>query len=306
MKAWTGVYFSTLRIDGVSVPVMGGSPNAPVGPPILTGHGFNGSSEVVLGAATLSQLHKSLGDTVSVTAGHGVVDHLRIVGTATLPSIGVVGSSHLEMGTGALLSYRLIPPSARNVFDSTRPGPNAILVRLKSTVGSAQGLRSLQGIAQTLKLDVNGGSVLGVQRPAEILNYGTLGSTPDLLGGAPATGAVIGLAMTLVTLVRRRRRDLALLKTLGFTKRQLAATIAWQATINVGLGCVVGVPLGVVTGRYLWVLFARGIYAVPSPVVPVGTILLVAVAALALANLAAAFPARIAARTPTALLLRAE
>ena len=31
------------------------------------------------------------------------------VGTATLPPIGVVGSSHLEMGTGAMLSYRIIP-----------------------------------------------------------------------------------------------------------------------------------------------------------------------------------------------------
>jgi ABC-type antimicrobial peptide transport system permease subunit len=177
---------------------------------------------------------------------------------------------------------------------------------MKSTAGATKGLRSLQSIARTLRLDVSGGSVLGVQRPAEILNYGTLGTTPDLLGGALAAGAVIGLAMTLATLVRRRRRDLALLKTLGFTKRQLAATIAWQATVDVGLGCVVGVPLGVVAGRYLWVLFARGIYAVPSPVVPVTTVLLVSVMALALANLAAAVPARIAARTPIALLLRAE
>ena len=56
---------------------------------------------------------------------------LKIVGTATMPSIGVAGSAHLEMGTGALLSYTLIPPGARNVFDVTVPGPNAILVRLK-------------------------------------------------------------------------------------------------------------------------------------------------------------------------------
>lgn len=306
VKAWSGVYFSTLRINGVSVPVMGASPNASVGPPILIGHGFDARNEVVLGAATLSQLHESIGGVVSVTSGNGAVEHLKIVGTATLPSIGVVGSSHLEMGTGALLSYRLIPPSARNLFDSTRPGPNAILVRMKSTAGATKGLASLQSIARTLRLDVSGGSVLGVQRPAEILNYATLGTTPDLLGGALAAGAVIGLAMTLATLVRRRRRDLALLKTLGFTKRQLAATIAWQATVDVGLGCVVGVPLGVVAGRYLWVLFARGIYAVPSPIVPVSTVLLVSVMALALANLAAAVPARIAARTSIAMLLRAE
>jgi FtsX-like permease family len=306
VQSWAAFYFSSLRIDGVAVPVMGGRPDAQIGPPVLTGHGFTGWNDVVLGTATLNKLHREVGDTVSVSAGDGRVSKLRIVGTATMPSIGVVGSSHLEMGTGALLSYRLIPPKSRNVFDLSRPGPNAILVRLKPTVSPIRGLRSLEAIAATLGLQSNGGSVLGVQRPAEIVNYQTLGRTPDLLGGVLAIGAVIGLAVTLVTLVRRRRRDLALLKALGFTKRQIAVTIGWQSTVDVGLGCVVGVPLGVALGRYLWVIFARGIYAVPRPVVPLGTVLIVGVAALALANLAAAVPGRIAARTPTALLLRAE
>ena len=53
-------------------------------------------------------------------------------------------------------------------------------------------------------------------------------------------------ALTLFASVRRRRRDLALLKTLGFTRRQLAATVAWQASIAVALGVIVGVPLGIV------------------------------------------------------------
>jgi len=306
IAGWSGVYFSALRIDGHNVAVMGGTPNASVGPPVLTGHGFDGPNQVVLGSATLALLHKGLGQTVSVSSGHGVVSHLTIVGTATMPSIGVAGSSHLEMGSGALLSYRLIPPSARNTFDSPLPGPNAILVRLAPGASNTRAMRSLNVIAAKLRLQVNGGSILGVQRPAEIRNYGTLGNTPALLGGALALGASIGLALTLVTLVRRRRRDLALLKTLGFTKRQVAATIAWQATVDVGIGCVVGVPLGVLAGRSLWVLFARSIYVLPRPAVPLGTIVLSVLAALVLANVAAAVPARVAARTQTAILLRAE
>ena len=58
--------------------------------------------------------------------------------------------------------------------------------------------------------------------------------------------------MTLIASVRRRRRDLALLKTLGFTERQLAATVAWHATTAVAIGVVFGVPLGVAVGRWLW------------------------------------------------------
>jgi ABC-type lipoprotein release transport system permease subunit len=148
--------------------------------------------------------------------------------------------------------------------------------------------------------------VVGVLRPAEIANYRSIGALPALLGAALAAGAVIALGLTLVASVRRRRRDLALLKTLGFTQRQLAATVAWQSTVAVGVGTVVGVPLGIVIGRLLWNLFARNIHAVPTPSVPALTILLVALGALVLANIVAAIPGRSAARTPTALVLRAE
>jgi ABC-type lipoprotein release transport system permease subunit len=127
-----------------------------------------------------------------------------------------------------------------------------------------------------------------------------------VLGGALAVGAVIALGLTLVASVRRRRRDLALLKTLGFTRRQLANTIAWQSTIAVGLGTVVGVPLGIIIGRFLWDLFAREINAVPAPTVPALSVMLIIIGGLVLANVVAAIPGRIAARTPTSLMLRAE
>jgi ABC-type lipoprotein release transport system permease subunit len=126
------------------------------------------------------------------------------------------------------------------------------------------------------------------------------------LGAALAASATAALGLTLLASVRRRRRDLALLKSLGFTRSQLAATVAWQSTVAVVLGVVAGVPLGIAVGRYLWDLFAREINAVPAPTVPVMSVVLIAVGALVLANLVAAVPARVAARAPTALLLRAE
>jgi ABC-type lipoprotein release transport system permease subunit len=148
--------------------------------------------------------------------------------------------------------------------------------------------------------------LLGAQRPAEIIAYNDLGATPNLLGGALAAGAAVALGLTLVASVRRRRHDLALLKTLGFTNGQLAATIAWQSTVAVGAGTVVGVPLGIALGRSLWELFAREIDAVPDPSVPLLPVVVIALGALVLANLVAAVPGRIAARTPANLALRAE
>ena len=302
VAAWSGVYFGTLKIDGLTVPVIGASPNAPVGPPVLSGHGLDAPGQVVLGAGTLAQLHKHLGDMVDVRTGTVKPARLRIVGTATLPSLGISATMHTEMGTGALLPYQLIPGDAGNPARNPAAGPNNILVRLRPGADPATARRALQQLVPAS----NGGLVSSVQRPAEIVNYRLMGTIPAFLGAALAAGAVTALGLTLIASVRRRRRDLALLKALGFTRRQLAAAVAWQASIAVAAGTVIGVPLGIALGRLLWDLFARQINVVPQPTVPSVPVILISLGALALANIVAALPGRLAARTPTALLLRAE
>jgi ABC-type antimicrobial peptide transport system permease subunit len=288
----------------MNVPVMGATPGATVAPPLLSGHGLEASNQVVLGASTLRSLHKQVGDSVQVRIHGSKPVTLTIVGTATLPPIGVVGSSHLEMGTGAVLSYRIIPAAARNLFHVI-PGPNAILVRTKGGNNPAA-LASLQSIGRRVDIAINGGSVFGVLRPAEILNYGSLGTTPILLGAALAVGAAVALGITLVTSVRRRRHDLAILKTLGFTRGQLAIAVAVQASVAAVIGCAIGIPAGIALGRVLWNLFATEISAVPAPTAPGGTVVVIGVLALALAILVAMIPGRLAARTMTSQLLRTE
>ena len=300
---WSGIYTSTLQINGQNVPVLGESPSAAVAPPVLSGHGLESTGQVVLGAVTLAQLQKHLGDTVEVKSGTSVSTRLRVVGTMAMPTLG----SGLEMGTGALVSDQLLPAIDRNPFDDPIPGPNAILVRLRNGFNRSAELRSLNKIAQATSNTANFGVIVtGVLRPAEIVNYRSLGATPVYLGAGLAVGAVAALGLTLIASVRRRRRDLALLKTLGFTGRQLAATVAWQSTIAVVIGTIVGVPLGIALGRWLWDLFARNIHAVPAPSVPSLLVILIAVGAIALANVVAFLPGRVASSTPTALLLRSE
>jgi ABC-type lipoprotein release transport system permease subunit len=148
--------------------------------------------------------------------------------------------------------------------------------------------------------------LLSVQHPAEIVNYQSMGNTPAILAAGLAAGATTALGLSLAASVRRRRRELALLKTLGFTQRQLAAAVAWHASVAAVIGIAVGVPFGVALGRWLWILFARQLDAVPQPTVPAVSVLLVAIGALVLANLVAAVPGRAAAHTPTARVLRAD
>jgi hypothetical protein len=261
-----------------------------------------------------------VGDAVTLASGDFRV-RLRIAGTATMPAIGGVLTVHASMSTGALFSSAVLPANGPGAFGPLLAGPNAILVRLRPGAGQAAGLRSLQAIRRQLAriltstqvVAASGGSsfadtidLLPAQRPAEIVNYRSMGAMPAMLSGGLAAGAVAGLGLTLVASVRRRRRDFALLKTLGFTRRQLAGAVAWQSTVIAATGLAVGVPLGIAAGRWLWLAFARQLSAVPDPVIPAAPIALAALAALVLANLVAAVPGRHAARTPAALLLRAE
>jgi len=221
------------------------------------------------------------------------------------------------MGTGALFSEANFPPAFQRVIASSDPNlrdPELVFVRLRSGVARAAGPADMRRIAnvadKVFAKDPNAVGnnvvVLGVQHPAQIVSYRSIGSTPVILAVGLAAGAIIALGLTLAASVRRRRRDLALLKELGFTQRQLAAAVAWQATLTAAVGAVFGIPLGVVSGRQLWTPFAHNLNAVPDPTVPGLSVLLVGVGALVFANLVAALPGRAAARTPTALVLRAE
>jgi hypothetical protein len=308
VAAWSAITFGGASIDGQVVPTLGQRPYAPVAPPVLSGHGLEGSDQIVLGGATLSALHLHVGDTVRASVGGSPPTRLKIVGTATMPTIGAqIGGLHTTMGTGALVTASLIPSAASNPNNVVPDGPSAVLVRMRTGTDPAVALRSLGKIASELTLPTNYGvSVLSVQRPAEIINYRSMGAIPAYLGMGLAAGAAGALGLTLVASVRRRRRDLALLKAIGFTRRQLTSTVAWQASVVIFIGTLVGAPIGIVVGRSLWDLFARQIDAVAQPTIPVLTVLLIAVGALALANVIAAIPGLIAARTSTALLLRAE
>lgn len=309
VASWSSMWFGgLLPIDGQPVADIGQRPGAVVTPPILSGHGLERSNQVVLGGETLAALHKKLGDRVTVQVSPKVSKSLVIVGTATMPVVGIqLGATHPSMGTGALVSASLIPASVSNANDVTPFGPSAIVVRLRPDVDQSSALAPLTTITHRLTLPSNYGvDVLTVQRPAEIINYRSMGTIPAILGLSLAAGAIVALSLTLLSSVRRRRRELAMFKALGFTRRQLAATVAWQASVAVGIGTLVGVPLGIVVGRSLWVAFAQQIDAVAEPFVPTLTIALVAVGAVVLANLVAAVPARLAADTPTILLLRAE
>jgi hypothetical protein len=302
VAAWSGAFFGAEQIDGVSTPVLGMDVGSRAIPPLRDGRMIESDQEIVLGTATIAQLHKRVGDTVLASGGRT----LRVVGTATLPTIGQVHGDHTSLGIGALVETAQVPAFDRNITGTGEYGPNVVFVRFRPGADKAAAIARLEGVAQQIAGLTGGLVVTPVQRSAEIVNSDDIGSSPTLLGFAVALSAISTLALALTAAVRRRRRDLALLKALGFTRRQLSATVAWQATGTVLVGLVFGVPIGVVLGREFWSLFAQQLDVLAEPTIPFAVIGLVIAAAVIIANVLSAIPGHFARAVPAALVLRSE
>ena len=149
-------------------------------------------------------------------------------------------------------------------------------------------------------------TLLFPQRPTDLVNFGQVQNLPLLLAGLVALLAAATLAHTLATSIRRRRRDFAILKMLGFVPPQVRSTVAWQATTFVSVALLIGIPVGIAVGRVVWTAFATQLGTVPEPATPPVRLLLTIAGAIVLANVIAAIPAVIAGRMRPAPALRAE
>jgi putative ABC transport system permease protein len=292
--------YTNVKVGGVSLFALIMDRSGPVQPVISDGRAPRTSQEIALGVGTMRATGTSIGDLVEVSPdeGEGTASRpvrMRIVGQVIVPPapFGVV-----RPGEGVSMTpegFLRVHPA-----EGTRP-PEGIpfLVRFAPGVTPEEGLAAVRRIAPNA-------FVVPAERPGDVSSLARISSVPVLLACLLAVIAAGTLAHTLITSIVRRRRDLAILKTLGFAPAQLAGTVAWQATTLTVFALVIGLPVGIGLGRWLWHLFADQLGVLPAPVVPVIALIVAAPAALALANLIAAIPGRAAARTQAAVVLRSE
>jgi hypothetical protein len=231
---------------------------------------------------------------------------MRIVGSAIFASFGVGGGSATDLGTGAAVAASVLsqrnPPSCA----SGATCYNFFLLRYRP------GTDLRAAAAQVGRDAIRAGCPPGLclvttdQRPGDIQNYTGVRDTPLVLGAVLTLLAVGTLAHVLLTGVRRRRRDLAVLKTLGLLRSQLLRVVSWQATALAAAALLAGLPLGLLAGRWAWLLFAGSAGVGSQADVPLPLVLLVVPVTLILAVLLAAVPGWTAARIRPALILRSE
>ena len=282
------------RVDGLAVDTVAGR----LDPVILAGRPPRADDEIALGTRTMRELHVGLGDDVDAKSfsSDRPGARMRVVGRAVFPLFGELG----RLGDGAFVTRAAW---ARVQNERVDPVTEAVLVRLAPGADQADVIRDLEhGMGDQLY----GVAVISQGKPTDIVNFGRVEGTPYLLGAVLAAVSIVTLTYLLLSALRRRRRDLAILKTLGFVRGQVRSMIACQATTFVAVALVIGIPLGVVTGRLLWIRFAGDLGIVAVPIVPVLTLALAALVAVVIGNLVAAAPATLAARTKPATVLRSE
>lgn len=138
------------------------------------------------------------------------------------------------------------------------------------------------------------------------IGVGAMRAVPVSLAGVLASAMVVGLALGVAAATRARRRELAVLRALGCTGRQLRASVHWHAVTLVGVGLLLGVPAGVALGRFSYRRFATGLGFYPEPVVSLRWTLLIVLVAVGTGLVASAGPALRATRSATADVLRNE
>jgi hypothetical protein len=314
VTGWSQFGFSQLPVGNRVIPVLGLQRQlGAVEPPTTSGLPIAGDGQIELGTVTMRELGKQIGDTVLVgEAGHR--RRLTIVGTVTLPSFGVDITDHVSLGQGAMMSEQALltaegvsPANPAAGGDVPQAWPSAVAIDLAPGTTAAQRARLVRVITSANPDGTPGGTYqLTHYLAAAVEDASRMGSQPLALALGLAAAAVLSLGLTVLASVRRRRRELALLKTLGMTRRQLRAVIAWQTTLTLLIALALGVPLGIVAGRLAWRAFAGSLGVVPVTVVPV-LVLAAGAAVLAVAgNVLAVVPAAVAARTDPAGVLRAE
>jgi len=302
--------FTGKYLDVGSVPVVGIFFNVAKGPmafSLVNGHEPHGDSQILLGATTMSRAKLHVGSNVLVsliTKSDKKLRHdFRVVGTVTLPPTFSNGG----LGVGAVLPFH----AALALACADSPDKSTCEKGLIKSVGGwgmAVGIApGTSGHATLRRLERQFSQNVNVQAvPVNLVNFGQAVDFPLLLGVTLALFGAATLAHLLFVSVARRRRQVALLKVLGFVRRQVLGATCWQALTVVAVGLVIGVPLGIVAGRVVWRLFALHLGAVPVAVIPVGLVCAVCAVIVVGGVALALVPAALAARVRPAEALRED
>jgi putative ABC transport system permease protein len=306
--------YGEVRLAGTLTPAIGVDAVSGTGfLTLLRGRQPTRPDEIALGSETMRGYGLRLGQRVPAAvipepAGQGrPVASARIVGEVVLPSFSEGGFAATDLGQGAEVTPAMLSsPYQPTGCTRTLTCYTFILIRYRSGTSLPAAEQRLQAALTANHCPPGCATITTNQQPAAIVDYTSVRGTPLVLSALLALLAIGALAHVLLTSVRRRARDLAMLRTLGLVRGQLLRVVFWQAAAMAMAALLVGVPAGLLAGRWAWMLFANSAGVRPAARIPGLVVLLVLPATLAVAVIIAARPGVQAARIRPAVTLRRD
>jgi hypothetical protein len=281
-----GMTVGSLTVGRLTISAIGVQPvRGSVAPVIDAGRLPHNAREVALGAKTMRKLHTRIGSTITGTVADKRV-HLTVVGRTTFPKFGNERGGGTGLGTGALGTtglFRMQNP------DTIGEHFNYMLLRFApgTAARSEQKLRAFlakNGCSDPTCVVTEKSAAI---RPDEIDGYKSARGLPIAVGVALVLLLVATLTHVLLSTMRRRAADLAVLRAIGSSSRNLVATLRWQALVLTASAILIGIPLGLVASRLAWRWFSSNLGIAPGTVTPLAVPALAAIGLLALAWLLA-------------------
>jgi putative ABC transport system permease protein len=203
-----------------------------------------GPDEIAIDANTASKKHYAVGDTIGALA-HGPVKQYRIVGIVKIGGVSSLGGA-----TMAIFDF----PTAQTLF--RKQGKlDSISIAAKPGVAPAELVREVKPLLPATA-QVRTGQAEAAQQTKDTNSF--LSIFQDFLLAFAGVALFVGIfviANTLGITIAQRTRELATLRTLGATRRQVLGSVLVEAFVIGALASVVGLFLGLALAKGLNAVF---------------------------------------------------
>ena len=290
-----GFLFATVKLVGANGKAIGnGGPQFGFGvdpadkrftPLALTsGRWPSGPGEIAIGAVTAAKEHYTVGDTIGAK-GTGLVHHYTITGLAEIPGVssGSATLAAFDVSTAQALLDKQGRYDSISVVASRGVTPGALAARIRPLLSQTETVRTSAAEAASVNKSVTGG-LSGIKYI--LLAFG---------GIALFVGAFV-IFNTISMTVAQRTRELATLRTLGASRRQVLRTVLLESAVIGAVASLFGLVLGFGLFKALEKLFTGLPQA--ATVFSVQTVVVTIVLGTGITLLAGLFPALRATRVP--------
>jgi hypothetical protein len=276
-------------------------------PPVLEGRRPRAADEVALTPSSAALLDKGIGARLEL-GGPSRSRRFVITGIVAVPFVGPSSTGEQLLLTSAGRDALGLEPTAFALVMDARDSAAVDAVRAPNDDIEActSKLLPILGVERLPGARAQGLPPCAPRLDERVSNLRELGAVPALLTAFLVVLGIVGLAVLLGGAVRRTGHDLAVLRALGFTRRQVGTAALVQGAAITVVGAVLALPLGIALGRWMWRLTIEDLGLVEHIVVPGAAVAGVVLLAVALGLLISSIPAARIARESVASHLRVE